>query len=162
VALGVALARAIGEPLAAYAARRLFEPLGIERAEWPLTPLGDASTAGGLLLTSRDLLELGQLYLAAGRWDGRPVVSAGWVEESTKPHVAIDADTEYGYLWWLKSYSGEPSFFMSGTGGNRVHVFPRRQLVAVVTSANFRVRGAHELSDRLVTELLGTWSSAQL
>src|SRR5919197_1177708 len=32
VALGVALARAVGEPLAAYAARPLFEPLGIERA----------------------------------------------------------------------------------------------------------------------------------
>lgn len=37
-------------------------------------------------------------------------------------------------------------------GGNRVHVFPDRELVAVVTTTNFRRRDAHALSDRLVVE----------
>src|SRR5204863_6620918 len=48
VALGVALERALGEPLAEFARRELFEQLGIERAEWQATPLGQVSTAGGL------------------------------------------------------------------------------------------------------------------
>ncbi len=41
---------------------------------------------------------------------------------------------------------------MSGTGGNRVHVFPDRKLVVVVTTTNFRERGPHEITDRLLTE----------
>jgi hypothetical protein len=41
---------------------------------------------------------------------------------------------------------------MTGTGGNRVHVFPDLDLVAVITSANFDRRDAHTLSDQLLEE----------
>ena len=45
---------------------------------------------------------------------------------------------------------------MTGMGGNRVHVFPGRELVAVITTTNFGRRDAHALSDRLlVEEILG-------
>lgn len=148
VALGIGLERALGEPLSAFAERELFEPLGIEHAEWQHTPLGQTSTAGGLLLTNRALLTLGQLYLDGGR----ELVPPEWVAESLRPHARIDAEIEYGYLWWLRSYAGEPCFFMTGTGGNRVHVFPGKELVAVITTTNFGRRDAHDLSDRLVRE----------
>src|SRR5262249_39368975 len=109
---------------------------------------GQTSTAGGLLLTSRALLSLGQLYLDGGR----DLVPAAWVTESLRPHARIDDEIEYGYLWWLRSYSGERGFFMTGTGGNRVHVFPTLDFVAVITTTTFGRRDAHELSDRLVLE----------
>jgi CubicO group peptidase (beta-lactamase class C family) len=64
--LGIALEHALGEPLRTFAQRELFGPLGIERAEWPLTPLGQTSAAGGLLLRSRDLLRIGRLYPEGG------------------------------------------------------------------------------------------------
>jgi CubicO group peptidase (beta-lactamase class C family) len=151
VALGIGLERALGEPLSDFARRELFEPLGIERAAWVRTPRGETSTAGGLALTSRSLLRLGELYLR----DGEGLVPRVWVAESLRAHARIDAETEYGYLWWLKEYAGEPCFFMTGMGGNRVHVFPGRELVAVITTANFDRRDAHALSDRLVeTEVL--------
>jgi CubicO group peptidase (beta-lactamase class C family) len=57
-----------------------------------------------------------------------------------------------GYLWWLRSVGGQRTFHMSGFGGNRVHVFPDLDLVAVITSENFARRDAHALSDRLLTE----------
>lgn len=148
VALGIALERALGEPLSGFAARELFGPLGIDHAEWQHTPLGQTSTAGGLLLASRSLLALGELYLRGGG----DIVPSGWVAESIRPHARIDAETEYGYLWWLKSFAGERSYFMTGAGGNRVHVFPDRELVAVITTTNFGRRDAHALSDRLVVE----------
>jgi CubicO group peptidase (beta-lactamase class C family) len=148
VALGIGLERAVGEPLSAFAERELFHPLGIERAEWHHTPQGQTNTGGGLLLTSRALLLLGELYLK----DGGGLVSPAWVAESLRPHARIDGETEYGYLWWLKRFAGEPCFFMTGTGGNRVHVFPDRELVAVITTTNFRRRDAHALSDLLVVE----------
>ena len=148
VLLGVALERAVGEPLPEFARRELLAPVGIAEAEWPHTPLGQVSTAGGLLLTSRSLLALGELYLRGG--DG--VVPQAWVEESLRPHARIDENTEYGYLWWLRRYGGERCFYMTGMGGNRVHVFPDLGLVAVITSANFGRREAHALSDRLLEE----------
>ena len=148
VALGIGLERALGEPLSAFAERELFGPLGIEQATWQQTPLGQTSTAGGLLLTSRSLLSVGELYLRGGG----DLVPAAWVAESIRPHARIDAETEYGYLWWVKPYAGEHSFFMTGAGGNRVHVFPELELVAVITTTNFGRRDAHSLSDRLVVE----------
>jgi CubicO group peptidase (beta-lactamase class C family) len=148
VLLGVALERAVGEPLRAFARRELFEPLGIADSEWQQTPLGETSTAGGLLLASRSLLALGELCRRGG--DG--LLPQSWIAESTTPRARIDDETEYGYLWWLRSYAGQRSFFMSGFGGNRVHVFPELELVAVITSANFDRRDAHVVSDRLLVE----------
>jgi len=148
VLLGIALERAVGEPLPEFARRELLAPLGIADARWPRTPRGEVSTAGGLLLTSRSLLALGELYLRGG--DG--IVPRAWVDESLRPHARIDERTEYGYLWWLRSYRGERCFFMSGMGGNRVHVFPDLELVAVITSANFGVPNPHGISDRLLVE----------
>ena len=150
VLLGIALEQAVGEPLSDFARRELFEPLGIESAEWPRTPLGQTATAGGLLLTSRSLLALGELYLRGGA----PVVPTRWVERSTQPYARIDDETEYGYLWWLRTFADHPSFYMTGMGGNRVHVFPTLDLVAVITSANFGRPDAHALSDRLLVEQL--------
>ena len=138
----------MGGSLPDFARSELFDPLGIDQAEWQTTPLGQVSCAGGLLLTSRSLLALGELYLRGG--DG--IVPPAWVEESTRPHARIDERTEYGYLWWLRRYLGEESLFMSGMGGNRVHIFPGLDLVAVITSANFGRRDAHALSDRLLEE----------
>jgi CubicO group peptidase (beta-lactamase class C family) len=152
VALGIALERALGEPLSSFAQRELFDPLEIDRAEWHHTPLGQTSTGGGLLLTSRSLLSLGELHLRGGDI----LVPPAWVAESLQPHTRIDAETGYGYLWWLKSFAGAPGFYMTGMGGNRVHVVPELDLVAVITTTNFGRRDAHALSDRLLVEQILT------
>src|SRR5206468_6384269 len=117
VLLGIALERVLGEPLSVFAARELFSRLGIEHADGPRTPLGSKSTAGGLLLTTRSLLALGELYLRGGSG----ILPPAWVEASTRPRSRIDSVTEYGYLWWLRSFAGDRSWYMSGAGGSRVH-----------------------------------------
>ena len=152
VLLGALLERAAGEPIASFAMRELFAPLDINRAEWPMAPLGHTSTAGGLLLSSRSLLTLGTLFLNLGVHQGRRIVPEVWVRTSTRPHVRIDERTEYGYLWWLRELAGVRSLYMTGMGGNRVHVFPDLDAVAVVTSANFGRRDAHALTDALLED----------
>lgn len=156
--LGQVVRRAADEPVGAFARRRLFEPLGIEAWEWQRSPLGQAMTGGGLALRSRDLLKLGQLYLAGGQWAGEQVVDSAWVLRSVRPHVRMDDDTEYGYLWWLRSFSSgsdsHPAWFMSGNGGNKVAVFPEDDLVVVITSTNYNTRGMHEQTDRILEEFI--------
>lgn len=158
--LGGVLERATKMPVPEFAKQHLFAPLGIRQAEWQFTPTGLAMTGGGLGLQSRDYLKLAQLYADGGVWNGRRVVSENWVRKSVEPHARIDDETEYGYLWWLKTFkSGERKFkayYMTGTGGSKILIFPDLHLTIVITSENFRLREAHQLSDRLLSEYILT------
>ena len=111
---------------------------------------------GGLLLTTEDLVKLGQLSLDGGRWNGTQVVSQDWIAESTRAHVQVDDSTEYGYLWWLKTLAcGGQAFrshYMAGAGGSRVAVVPELEVVVAVTSENFGDPGAHDATERLIVD----------
>ena len=81
-----------------------------------------------------------------------------WVKASTQPHAQIDDETEYGYLWWLKTFKsggkGYAAYFMSGNGGNKVAVFPGLDLDVVITSTNYNTRGMHEQTEKLLTDYI--------
>lgn len=157
-ALGEAIQGAVGEPLQAYAQRRLFGPLGIQAPEWQFSPLGLAQAGGGLGLRTRDLWALGQLYLDGGRHGGRQLVPADWVRRSLTAQAKARDDADYGYLWWLmKVPTGEattPSAVMAGAGGNAVFLLPDKRAVVVVTTTNFDERQPHLLTFRLLAREL--------
>jgi CubicO group peptidase (beta-lactamase class C family) len=150
--LGAVIQGAVGKPLPAFADEVLFGPLGIEKPEWQVSPLGLAQGGGGLGLRSRDLLKLGQLYLDQGRWNGRQVLSAAYVAAATAPHAQARSDADYGYLIWLQTFNAHKAWVMSGTGGNKVVIVPDLALVAVITTTNFSVRQPHAISEKLLTE----------
>ena len=161
--LGGVLERATKMGVPEFAKKFLFNPMGIGNAEWAPTPSGLVMTGGGLGLESQDLLKLGQLYLSKGTWRGKQLLSKEWVENSTRPHVHVDdtdyvKDTDYGYLWWLKSFEAGgkkfPSFNMLGNGGNKVSVFPTLNMVATITSANYNNRAAHQQTDRMLSDYI--------
>jgi CubicO group peptidase (beta-lactamase class C family) len=120
-----------GRPAAALAAKRLFAPLGIRQYKWPSAPEGITAGGFGLQLQPRDLAKLAFLYLHHGRWDGRQIVPAAWVEQSTTDQVA-DPQHEYGYLWWLDRADGYA--YMAGLYGQTAVVDPGKDLVAVITA----------------------------
>ncbi len=157
VTLGVALERATHRKTADFAQEILFGPLGIGPVQWQFLPTGEAMGGGGLGLRSRDLAKLGQLYLDGGRWHGRQVVPAAWVKASVTPHAQIDDTFDYGYLFWLRAFAApggqpHPAWLMNGTGGNKVIGFPDLDMVVVVTTTNYRVKGAHNISEKLLTD----------
>ena len=41
---------------------------------------------------------------------------------------------------------------MAGAGGSHIHAFPANELAVAITSANFGVADAHEVTDRLLVE----------
>lgn len=156
--LSEVLEKVTGERTDHSAQKKLFEPLGITDEQWVYSPLNIPQTGGGLRLTSRDLLKLAQLYLDGGLWERRRIVSEAWVKASTTPHARIDDQTEYGYLWWLKSFmsggKGYSAAFMSGNGGNKVVIFPELNMCVVITSTYYGMPDMHEQTERLLTNYI--------
>lgn len=154
--LSEVLQNATGVRADRYGNDKLFHPLGITKVEWVYSPMNVPQTGGGLRLTSRELLKIAQLYLNGGQWQGKRIVSEEWVQRSTRPHARIDETTEYGYLWWLKSFkSGEkiyPAYFMSGNGGNKVVAIPTLDMAVVITSTNYNTHGMHEQTEKTLTD----------
>jgi len=154
--LSEVLAKATGMRTDRYSQEKLFAPLAITNVQWVYSPMNVPQTGGGLRLTSSDLLKIAQLYLDRGRWQGRQIIRESWVRDSTQPQARIDEATEYGYLWWLKSFkSGEKSydaFYMSGNGGNKVVAIPALDMTVVITSTNYNTRGMHEQTEKILTD----------
>jgi len=123
-----------------YAGQFLFEPLGITEYEWNTDNLGypcTGATFQGLKMKARDLAKYGFLHLNQGKWKGNQVIPEVWVEESTKKHVDVDSDREFGYLWWIGSYSMNEKeithFYAAGFGGQTIHIVPELDLMIVFT-----------------------------
>jgi len=156
--LSEVLAKSTGMRTDRYAQEKLFGPLGIVDAQWVYSPLRVPQTGGGLRLTSEDLLKIAELYRNAGVWKGVRLLDETWVKASTEPRAQIDDQTEYGYLWWLKTFKsggrGFPAYFMSGNGGNKIVVVPSIGLSVVITSTNYNTRGMHEQTEKLLTDYI--------
>jgi CubicO group peptidase (beta-lactamase class C family) len=120
--VGDLLERATGMPLADYARRRLFGPMGITDVRWP-----GGRAASGLLLRPRDLLTFGQLYLDGGK----RILPASWIRRSTRLHVRIRRGLGYGYGWWIRPHS----YAAYGHLGQVLAIYPQRDEVVVVTSS---------------------------
>ncbi len=138
--LAYILKKATGRNPDDYAREHLFGPLGIRDFAWKHTPLDLADTEGGLYLAPRDLAKLGFLFLHGGLWNGRQVVPAAWVEQSTR--WSIDTHWHapgYGFQWWAlagKNGAAPEAYAAIGYGGQYLIVIPSLDLIAVFTAWN--------------------------
>ena len=144
-----------GQDIEAYAEEHLFKPLGIQH-HWKRTYLGVVDTEGGLYLTGSDLAKIGYLYLHDGVWDGKRLISEGWVKKSVTP--ATDTGWQglkYGFKWWLYPRSGELVWMGIGFGGQRLMVFPAEQLIVTFTAWDILKDPAFdaELADRVAAAI---------
>ena len=151
-------ARATGMSTHAYARRRLFAPIGVDLRPWQTDPQGIYFGGNEMLLTPREMLRFGELYLNGGRYNGAQVVPRAWVEASVRPRARSPwSGEEYGYGWWVKESGGHHVYFAWGYGGQYIFVVPSLRTVMVTSSvANAPTRdgshlGAiHEILDRFV------------
>lgn len=115
-----------------YAQEKLFEPIGMAPVEWWRDASGSTVTYCCLDTPTREFARLGLLYLHGGRWDGRRVLPAEWVAESTSPNRVDDG---YGFQWWLigRTDPGLPADLYAALGhdGQFLYVVPSLDLVVV-------------------------------
>src|SRR5947208_1554156 len=84
------------------------------------------------------MASLGQLFLQSGRWAGRQVVPEDWLRTATRPHVErTGGNDQYGYFWWMPGSKFPGLFEAVGRGGQRITVWPAKDLVLVYTGGGF-------------------------
>ncbi len=144
--LGALVARVTSQPLANYLSEKLWIPLGAEApGRWILDRAGSAGrevAGGGLQIRLRDYGRFGLLYANSGRWHGRQLLPAGWVEQATRPadpHVdfgklAPNDPLGYGYQWWCLPGPNH-RFTAQGIHGQFILVDPVEHLVVVKLSS---------------------------
>jgi CubicO group peptidase (beta-lactamase class C family) len=120
-----------------FANQRLAAPLGFTFAPWPQDPQGIYFGGNDMLMTPRQMLAFGQLYLDRGRVKGVQVVPESWIDRSFVTRArSLWSDQEYGYGWWMRELAGHRAYFAWGFGGQYIFVIPSLELVVVSTSSS--------------------------
>lgn len=117
-------------------------------------------------MTARDMARFGLLFLGQGRWNGKQIVPASWVRESTRAIADTGRRGGYGYMWWVAPETRElpAMYYASGAGGHRILIIPKRDLVVVhqvpsggaglFTQLRRRFFGAPSVEDEELAKLL--------
>ncbi len=120
-----------------YLRPRLFEPLGIENPDWGASPQGINFGGWGLFLRTEDVAKFGQLYLQKGKWKGKQLIPAAWVEQATSKQVSNgsdptkDWDQGYGFQFWRCRHG---AFRGDGANGQFCVVLPEQDAVIAITA----------------------------
>ena len=94
------ISTAVGESTRAYAAERLFGPIGMTHTQMTADPAGNTNAFFGTQTTCQDLARFGYLFLRDGRWGDEQVVPKSWVRAAVG-RSSQDHNAAYGLLWWL-------------------------------------------------------------
>lgn len=151
--LGAILTKLAGEPLKAVFARRVARPIGMARWDWGVSFRRDGvehnNAAGtpetpGMQTTALDMARFGLLYLNRGRWNGKQLLPASFVDEATRNHTPPAGASRflrarYGFYWWTNGVrpdgkrpwpSVPPRAYTShGRGSNFCFVIPEWNMV---------------------------------
>lgn len=148
--LAYALMRVLRRPLPVVLRERIMDPIGAsDRWEWHgyrnssveidgqrmQSVSGGAHWGGGMMIPTTDHARVGQLILQRGAWQGRQLLSEGWVDACLTP---TPLNPSYGLLWWLNTgrahmpSAPETSVFALGVGRNLIWIEPTLDLVTVV------------------------------
>jgi CubicO group peptidase (beta-lactamase class C family) len=144
--LGMILERTTHRPVSQYLQDKIWQPLGMEYpASWSLDSEQDRfeKMESGLNARAIDFAKVGRLFLQRGNWNGRQIISARWVTESTAPdpddHRPFlsyqdwkQAGGYYKYMWWGKP-TPDGGYYYTARGhlGQRIAVFPEDRTIIV-------------------------------
>ena len=151
--LSAIVQKVTGEKVVDYLTPRLFEPLGITGVTWQESPDGVNTGGWGLYLKTEDLAKMGQFLLQKGKWGGKQILPAEWVEAaSSRQTKCINASLNsdmlenmpeeyirtsdwtqgYGYQMWRCRHN---AYRADGANGQYIIVIPDKNAVVVTTAA---------------------------
>ncbi|WP_170367907.1 serine hydrolase domain-containing protein [Ruegeria arenilitoris] len=146
--IGMVIRGATGQSVTALLDEKILQHLGLERDGYYITDgAGVAFVLGGLNFTTRDYARFGQMILQNGMRDGRQIVPADWIKESTLPSAPTEpGKIGYGYQWWIPVGAHDGEFLARGVYGQYMYFDQSRGVLIVATGADrkFREPGVNE------------------
>ncbi|MDP9008742.1 MAG: beta-lactamase family protein [Pseudomonadota bacterium] len=144
---GQVIERATHVPVDRYTADKILRPLLISRWKWSYSPAHEVMTGGGLELRSRDLGKIAWMVANHGRFDGRQIVPAAWIEAAlTIRRPTGRPGQSYGYFIFEENYQTacgmQAVWYMAGNGGSQILVLRDLGAAIVVTRTAFNVHGS--------------------
>lgn len=141
ILLAEIISQSSGMKIDEFAKSYLFNPLGIENVRWDHTSKKEVISSGKrVYMTPRDMAKIGQLILNEGMWNGKQIVSADWMKQSTTAATKI-TNIDYGFLWWNIPFKYKDSATLSvvatGNGGQYIMVLPELNIVAAFTGGAY-------------------------
>ena len=147
--LGIIVARACGTDLRSYGQKHLFTRIGADVGEWRTDTDNHNWGWGEISFTARDMAKFGLLFLKAGKYEGKQVLSASWVKESLQAYSeninytgwfssrlgSYFCDIGYGYHWSSAKVGDHHFSFAWGHGGNLIVLLKELDMI-IVTAAN--------------------------
>jgi CubicO group peptidase (beta-lactamase class C family) len=148
--LSAIVQKVTGQKIIDYLTPRLFNPVGILGADWENDLSGINVGGWGLRVKTEDIAKFAQLYLQKGKWNGKQILPAAWVDEATTFKVdnapgmeqirkdSSDWRQGYGYQFWRSrnnSYRGDGAF------GQYALVLPEHDAVIAITSETPDMQG---------------------
>jgi CubicO group peptidase (beta-lactamase class C family) len=155
--LSAIITKVTGQPMIDYLRPRLFEPLGIEGANWDSDPQGISFGGAGLRLKTEDIAKFGQLYLQKGLWNGKRILSEKWVDEATSFQIANDETGTptkkeeddikqgYGYQFWLSRPVAQGAYRSEGAFCQYSIVMPKQDAVIAITAEGISTKRVMDL-----------------
>ena len=115
--------------------------MGIGWPAWEHDPMGHAFGASGLYLKLSDMIKLGQLYLADGKWQGERILSSDWVKAAGSKQIETHGNDVcnwndgYGYQFWISPFPG--AYRADGAYGQITTILPEKGLTVAVQCPDF-------------------------
>lgn len=137
--LGGIVANAYGTTLRDFGQKNLFDPLGIPPVLWTPDDQGRTHGWGDSHLMPLDFAKIAYLYLHDGIWEGKQIVPAEWVRKSItkQSDPGRGAGGGYGFGWWLAKTEGMDEFGGNGRGGQRIAIWPEKDMIVIVTGGGY-------------------------
>ena len=171
--LSAILTKATGKSTWQFAQEVLAKPLGFSLAQWPRDPQGIYFGGNDMLMTPRQMVAFGELYLEAGQRarDARSSRRRGSTRRSCPRTRSRWSDQTYGYGWWMREMAGQDVHYRvglrrpvhlrrAGPGSRRRHdlVEHRRRIAPEPPAHGFRHRRA--VGNRAASLVVRTFRSA--
>lgn len=141
--LSAIVQKVTGEKVIDFLKPRLFQPLAIDGIDWEVDPNGINTGGWGLRLKTEDMAKFGQLFLQKGKWNGKQVLPASWIEEAStlKIYQAPDArQSQKDSSDWMQGYCYQMwrcrhnCFRGDGAYGQYIIVMPDQDAVIAITA----------------------------
>lgn len=156
--LGIILKQVTGKNVAAYAAEKLWKPMGAEHpAYWSLDEKGMEKVSCCWYTNARDFARIAKLMMQMGNWNGNQLLDSAYVQQCITPAELLDRDgkpsRQYGFQWWLMKYKEHDIFYARGIRGQYIFAIPDTKTIVVRLGHKRASKKGDELPDDIFVYL---------